>query len=347
MKQGRMFNGTGCKALVLSLALIGAMASHASPSAAKSGADLSAAFAEVAGTVITHEQFDTAYAAAARTKFFHSKANGDDVAVLQREVADKLVTRVLLLQEAKRRGLKPDEDKIQKTLDGYEQRYANSEHWKKNRDQLLPGLRTRHEDDNLLEQLEKAARVVGTPDENAVRAYYSAHPDKFTQPASIRVSVILLKVSPSSPVSVWEKAGEDAENLVKRLRDGADFAELARQYSGETTSAENGGDMGYIHDGMLPDAAEEALKKVNPGELTPPVRVLQGAAIFRLTDRKVPQPRDFDAVKERAEELLKREQSDAEWKTFVADLKKKTPAQIDESRLLPMPEQPSEKAAQK
>jgi len=347
MKHRQMFGGTGCKALVLSLALIGAMASHASPSAAKNGADLGRAVAEVAGTVITQEEFDTAYAAAARTKFFHSKGGGEEVAALQREVADKLVTRVLLLQEAKRRGLTPDENEIKKTLDGYEQRYANSDHWKKNREQLLPGLRTRHEEQSLLDQVEKAARVVGKPDESAVRAYYASHPDKFTEPQKIRVSVILLKVDPSSPVSVWEKAGEDAVSLFKRLNEGADFAELARQYSGDVTSAANGGDMGYLHDGMLPEVAQEALKTLKVGELSPPVKVLQGAALFRLTDRNNPQLSPFDVVKGRAEELLKRDQSEDAWKAFVADLKKKTPARIDQSRFLPLSEQSSAKAAPK
>ena len=347
MEQRRMFSGTGCKALVLSLALIGAMASHASPSAAKNGNDLSAAFAEVAGTVITQQEFDTAYAAAARTKFFHTKGGGDEVAALQREVADKLVTRVLLLQEAKRRGVKPDEDKVKKTLEGYEQRYANSDHWKKNREQLLPGLRTRHEEESLLEQVEKDARSVAKPDESAVRAYYAANPGKFTEPEKIRVSVILLKVDPSSPASVWEKVGEEADALLKQLREGADFAELARKHSGELVSAANGGDMGYLHQGMLPEVAEEALKKLKPGELAPTVRVLQGAAIFRLAERTTPQLSGFDAVKGRAEELLKREQSDAVWKTFVADLKKKTPTQIDESRFLPLSEKSGAKAAPK
>jgi parvulin-like peptidyl-prolyl isomerase len=346
MKQRRMSGGAGCKALVLSLALIGAIA-HASPSAAKNGADLGRAFAEVAGKVITQEEFDTAYAAAARTKFFHSKGSGDDVAALQREVADNLVGRVLLLQEATRRGLKPDEDEVQKTLQGYDQRYANSDHWKKNREQLLPGLKARHEEQSLLDQLEKAVRTVGKPDENAVRAYYAAHPEKFTEPVKTRVSVILLKVDPSAPPAVWEKAGADAADLVKQLKEGADFSALARKYSGDAVSAANGGDMGYLHDGMLPEVAEEAVKVLKAGEVSPPIRLLQGAALFRLTDRNVPQLSGFDAVKGRAEELLKREQSENAWKAFVADLKKKTPAKIDQSRFLPLSEQSGAKAAPK
>ncbi|HZW12624.1 MAG TPA: peptidylprolyl isomerase [Noviherbaspirillum sp.] len=344
--QGWMVGRGGCRAIVLSLAMIGAGASIAAPSAAGNAAEPRSIFADVAGTVITHEEYNAAFALAARNKFYHSKAGGDEVALLQRETADKMITRVLLLQEAKRRGLQPDEAEIQKTLQTYEQRYANSEHWKKNREQLLPGLKARHAEDNLLAQIEKLARTVEKPDENAVRAYYKAYPEKFTQPEQIRVSVILLKVDPSSPSAVWEKTGADAADLVKRIREGADFAELARQYSNDESAA-NGGDMGYLHLGMLSDVAEAALKKMQPGELSEPIKTLQGAAIFRLTDRKIPTLASFDAVKARAEELLKREQSEAAWTAFVAGLKQKYQPQIDQSRFLPLSEEASAKAAAK
>jgi parvulin-like peptidyl-prolyl isomerase len=346
MKQGRTFYGFGCKALVLSLALIGASLSHAAALAA--AGDQPGAFARVADTVITQEEFDAAYASAARNKFFHNKTGGgEEVALLQREVADKLVTRVLLLREAQRRGIKADADEIDAVLQNYERRYANSEHWKKNREQLLPGLKARHEEQNVLEQLEKSVRTVGKVDAAEVRAYYDKNPNKFTEPEKTRVSVILLKVDPSSPVEVWEKAGQFAESLIQRLRDGADFAALAKEFSNETVSAPRGGDMGYLHQGMLPEVAEEAIKKIKAGELTPPVRVLQGAAIFRLDERTVPQQSPFETVKGRAEELLKRERSEAAWKTFLADLKAKTPAQIDQARFLPLSEESSARAAPK
>lgn len=342
--QGWMAGRGACRAIVLSLALIGAGASGAAPSATGNAVEPRGVFAEVAGAVITHQEYNSAFALAARNKFYHSKADGDEVALLQRETADKMITRVLLLQEAKRRGLQPDEAEIQKVLQTYEQRYANSEHWKKNREQFLPGLKARHEEDNLLAQIEKAARTVAKPDENAVRAYYEAYPEKFTEPEQIRVSVILLKVDPSSPSPVWEKAGADAADMVKRIREGADFAEIARQHSNDESAA-NGGDMGYLHLGMLADTAEAELKKLQPGEVSEPIKLLQGAAIFKLADRKSPKLNSFEVVKARAEELLKRDLSESAWKDFVAALKEKYPAQIDQSRFLPLSEEASAKAA--
>lgn len=348
MKQKSMIGVRGYRTTVLSLALLGlfgANAAEASPSAPGKGADPKAAFAQVAGTVITHEEFNAAFSAAARNKFFHGKAGGEDVALLQREVADQLVTRVLLLRAARSRDMKADAAAIQKEIDTYEQRYASSEHWKKNREQLIPGLKARLEEQSLLSQIEKAMRVAAKPEESAVRAYYAKHPEKFTEPEQLHVSVILLKVDPSSPATIWEKTQQEAVAIAKRLRTGTDFAVLARQYSGDAPSREKGGDMGYVHTGMLPEEAQQALNAVKPGELTAPVKVLQGFAIFRLVDRKQPKLAGFDTVKSRAEELLKREQSEAAWQEFVARLKSKSPAQMDQSQFLPMSERTNARAA--
>jgi len=327
-----------CSAAVLSLALLGVgniIAATAAQTKVGSTAGPTSVFAKVGDAVITRKEYDEAFNAASRGKFYHGKPPENEIAILQREVADKLVARVLLLREAKRRGLRPDAAEIQKTVQTYEQRYANSEQWKKNRAQVLPGLVARLEEENLLSQLEKATRANVEADAKDAKAYFLKHPEKFTEPEKLRVSAILLKVDPSSPKAGWIKVDEEAQGLVKRLRGGADFAELARKHSADP-SAQQGGDMGYLHAGMLPDGVQEVLSKLKPGETTDTVRLLEGIAVFRLVDRKPAQSHAFDEVKVRAQELAQRDQSETAWNGFVADLKKKTPAQIDQSGFLPL-----------
>ena len=313
------------RAVLLSLALVAATAAAAQ----------SAVFAKVGDSVITLDEYNAAFSVASRGKFYHGKPPENEVALLQREVGEQMVARILLLREAKQRGLRADAAEIQKTLQTYEQRYAGSEQWKKNRSQALPPLQARLEQEDLLSQLEKTVRSSTKPNEKQVKAYYAAHQVKFTEPEQTRVSVILLKVDPSATSATWKKADEQAQALVKRVRAGEDFAALARQHSGDG-SAQQGGDMGYLHSGMLPDGTQEALEKLKIGEISDSLRMLEGFALFRLTDRKAAKLHGFDAVKVRAQELAQREQSDAAWTAFVADLKAKTPAQIDPSRFLPL-----------
>ncbi|MGE5650087.1 MAG: peptidylprolyl isomerase, partial [Bacillota bacterium] len=281
-----------------------------------------------------------------RNKFYHGKPPEGGIGALQREVADQLVARILLVREAKHRGLKAEQDEVRKTIQSYEQRYAGSEQWKKTRDQVLPGLTARLEEDSLLAQLEKNVRNVPKPSMKDVKAYYAAHPEKFTEPEQLHVSVILLKVEPSSPGTAWVKANEEAQAIVKKLQAGADFAEMARLHSADDT-AKKGGDMGYLHGGMLPDGTQVVLNAMKPGDISNPVQVLEGMAVFRLDDRKVAKLNSFEKVQSRAQDLLQRDQSEQAWSGLIAELRKKTPARIDDSQFLPLAEKPADNAAAK
>lgn len=322
----------GALLLLCAMAGAGPVSALAQESAA-SAAD--PVFATVAGTVITQSEYGSALQTAARAKFYHGKPPEAEVAALQREVANKMVARVLLLREAKRLGVQPDAAEIERALQGYEQRYANSERWQRERAQVLPLLTARLEQDNLVAQLEKDVRAKVAADPAAARAYYARHPEKFTEPERLRVSLILLKVDPAAGPQVLAGAEGEARAIAKRLREGADMAELARLHSADRSAAQ-GGDMGYLHAGMLPNGAEGVLKAMQPGQTSEPVRVLEGVAILRLTERTEARLMSFEKVAARAGELQLSEGKDAAWAAFVAELRRQTPPQVDESLFFPL-----------
>lgn len=294
-----------------------------------------AVFAIVGDASITHEEYDQALNNAARRKFYHGKPPQAEVAVLQREVGDDLVNSVLLVKEAKRLGLRPNQSEIDKELKAYDDRYRGQDKWSEVRDQALLQLRRRFEQDSLLSQLDKKVRAQSPLSREEVQSYYAANHEKFTEPERLKLSVILLRVDPSSPKAKWDAAREEAEAIVKRVRSGADFAALAKLHSGDG-SAPKGGDMGYLHKGMLPDVAYEAIQPLHPKEISRPVTVLEGVAVFRLDDRKPAVLRPLASVETRARDLLRREQSELAWKGLIARLRKNTPVTIDESHYLPL-----------
>lgn len=300
------------------------------------GKDGDAVFARVGSTVITQQAYDQAYATAARSKFYHGKPPEAEVAKLQREVGDTLVNDVLLQHEAKRRKLQPDRAAIKKQLDDYEARYKSNARWQASRDTLLPPLRKKLEDQSLIDQLKASVRNVPEPKQSEVEAYYAKNKDKFTEPEQVKVSLILLRVDPSSPQAKWDGAMAEGQAISRRLKAGAPFAELAKLHSNEE-SAKKGGDMGYLHRGMLPDPAQQAVDKLKPGEISGAVAMLEGVAVFRLDDRKPAKLNPLSAVRERAGDLLQRDQADQAWTDFVARLRRETPVRIDESRYLPLP----------
>lgn len=293
------------------------------------------AFAKVGVEVVTQKEFDDAFALAAKRKFYHGTPPQAQVAQLQRDVGDQLVNNILLLKEAKRRGLKPDQAAITATLNGYDARYRTTEHWQKNRAQLLPGLKQHLEQESLLSQLETQIRKIAPPSQAAIKAYYASHPEKFTEPEQLRVSVVLLKVDPAAPKSKWDAARTEGQGLVKKLRAGADFAKLAKLHSGDSSAAK-GGDMGYMHRGMLPEVAQEAIDKFKPGGITEPVTVLEGVAVFRLDERQPAKLASLTKAQERTRELWLREQSALAWRGLIERLRNETKITVDESRYLPL-----------
>lgn len=295
-----------------------------------------AVFAVVGEKVIAYSEYQTALASGMRQKYYHAKPPEAELAMFQREVGDRMVNQILLFDEAKRRGIEPDRVKVQETLAGYERSYKDSEQWRANRARLLPELVDKLEHQSVLERFEQTVRAVTAPSDQAVRAYYAAHPDLFTEPEQVRLSLILLKVDPSSPRVVWEKAGEEADRLTERLAKGADFAELARLHSSDP-SAVRGGDLGYVHRGVLPDPVQkQVIDTLKPGAVTPPVVLLEGVAIVRLEDRRAAKLRSFAEAAKRAAELLAREQSESAWQRLITELRARTRVQFDESRFLPL-----------
>jgi parvulin-like peptidyl-prolyl isomerase len=300
-------------------------------------------YAKVGNMYVTWIDYNNEYAAEARKKFYHGKPSDDAIASFQREIGDTLVTNAMLVQEAKRRKLKPDQAFVKQQLDQYEQRFAKNPNWPAARARVLPILTERAQYENLRSKLEELVRNVPAPSKKQLRKYYAEHQDKFTAPPATRVSVILIRVDPGAPDSDWQKATEEGQDLVKRLRAGEDFAELAREYSGDKTAAD-GGDMGYLHEGMLPGLPAETVSKLQPGETSDPVHLMEGVGIFRLVERQEAKVNSFEAVEPRAKELWLKEQSDNAWNSLIAKLKKTTPVQVDESHFLPLPSTTENKA---
>jgi len=277
-------------------------------------------YATVNGKPILVRDYANAFNATMRQKFYHGKVPEGKMSEVREQVTDQMVQRILVIEEAKKRGFTPNEQKIDETVAGYETQYATSPVWKQNRERLLPGLRTQLSEQNLIEQLEKSAREIPEPSEAEVKQFYESHPELFTEPEKLRLSAIMLTVDPSAPTAAWDQARAEAQAIYVRLQGGADFAETARLHS-SGKEAEQGGDLGYVHRGMLPEALEQKIDQFKVGVTAEPITLLEGVAIFRLDDRRAAKLRDFADVAERARGLAYRERQDAAWSALLSRLK--------------------------
>lgn len=279
------------------------------------GESHSQVFAIVNGRSIPTQEYESAFTSLVRQKFYHGQVPEKELAAAREEVKSRLVQRIVLLDEAKRRGIAPDEQQIDQVIAGYETRYAGSAAWQENRERLLPGLRQQLSEQSLVSRLEAEVRTTPEVGDDEVKQFFASRPELFTEPEKLRLSVIMLTVDPSSPATAWEATREEGKAIYQRLLAGADFGETARLHSG--AYAETSGDMGYLHRGMLPEALQEKADKYELGKVNEPVETLQGVAIFRLDDRIPAKKREFADVAQRARDLLIRERQDQAWKALI------------------------------
>lgn len=319
-------------ALNLVVAILLYVATAVVAAEAKPGQPESVHFAIVDGQIISLKEFQAAYQAGVRKRFYHGKIPPEQLAAFKNEVSQTLIDRVLLLKEAKRLNIQPDQKLITSQIEQYEKRYADQDFWKQHKSQVVDGLKQALEEESLLKNLESQIKDSPLPSVSDAKAFYDANPDLFTTPEKMRVSLIMLKVAPSSPGSVWEAAKQEADQLIERLNNGADFAELARIHSGDSSAAK-GGDMGFVHKGMLAKPAQAALDKLKAKEISPAVMLLQGIAIFRLEERAKAELNAFEEVQERSQKLLQRERSKNAWTDLIEQLRSKATIEINTAAL--------------
>ncbi len=272
-------------------------------------------FARVDGKIISEQDFNSAFYQHMQSRFYHGKPPEAQIEEVKQQVAKSIITRTLLLNEAARQNVACDKQAVEKTISQYDARYKSSERWQQNRELLVKTLHSRLCENDQLKQIEISVRKVPDPTATELRSYYNSNIDKFTEPGRQRIFVILLGVDPSAPKNSWDAALAEAKSIKLEIESGADFMEIASLRSSDE-SAQAGGDIGYLHKGMLSPAAEEVIANLSIGEISEPVRLLEGIAIFRVTERLPARIRTYADVKPRLQDLWIRDTSNTVWENY-------------------------------
>ncbi|UJF25390.1 peptidylprolyl isomerase [Suttonella sp. R2A3] len=118
-----------------------------------------------------------------------------------------------------------------------------------------------------------------------------------------------------------------AEQLVSQLQQGADFAEVARRYSQDPTSAVRGGELGWVGaDEMVPEFAQ-AMLQVPLGEITAPVQTPYGWHILKVNDRRQVDRSD-DVLRARIRESLYNKYLEDAWQQRLIQLRQQAYVEI-------------------
>lgn len=143
-----------------------------------------------------------------------------------------------------------------------------------------------------------------------VKKFYEEHRAQYEGREERQASHILIAVEPTASAEVKQKARARAEDIYRQLKQKPGrFAELAKQYSQDPGSAAKGGDLGYFGRGAMLKPFEDAVFRMNVGEIAPPVETQYGFHVIRLTAVKGGQSRGFEQVRGEIETELKRQRA--------------------------------------
>src|SRR6266567_2011842 len=285
-------------------------------------------WAVVNGKEIKREEVD---------KYYRTRVNPEGQEPSQEEslsqklnVLDELINNEILLEKAKKLNLEASDGEVEDKFTEIKSPYTEDEFQRRLKDQaisvddLKSDLRRQLSIQKLLNR-EVVAKISITDQD--VSDFYNANRPQFNV-AEPQYHIAQILVTPRKEQQIRNRKNDDATNeaeaqrkvkmLMDRLDSGADFAQLAMDYSEDMNTAGTGGDLGYVPESAL-NQSDPALKRIvlgmKPGQVSQPIQLKEGYRILKLITRESPGLRGIsdpqvqqtirDTLRNRKEQLLR------------------------------------------
>jgi peptidyl-prolyl cis-trans isomerase SurA len=270
-------------------------------------------------------------------KFYRTRVNPEgqqpsqeEVLSLKLNVLDELINNEILLERAKKLNLEASDGEVEDKFTEMKSPYTEEEFQRQLKerglsvDDLKKGLKRQLSTEKLMNR-EVVAKISITDQE--VTDFYNSNKAQFNV-AEPQYRIAQIVVTPRKEPQIRNRKNDDATTdaeaqrkvkmLVDRLNSGADFAQLANDYSEDMNSAATGGDLGYVPESAL-NQSDPALKKMvmgmKPGQVSPVLSLKDRYVILKLVTRESPGQRNIsdpqvqqtirDTLRNRKEQLLR------------------------------------------
>ena len=247
----------------------------------------------------------------------------EELEPFKRALVDTLVSRLLLLQEARTRNITVTPEEVDRGVLRLSSDYPSGNF----NEVLAQGqlsmaeLKAREATRLTIEKLlasEVYTRVALTEEE--LRAYYAAHEADFAEPEQVRAAQIVVK------------GMDEARRVQAQLKSGKKFSDLARKYS-LSADAKVGGDLGFFPRGQMPPAFDQVVFYLSPGQVSDVVETEYGYHLFRVMEKKAGRKLEFADVREQVEvRLLEQRRAEAQTK-YEQELRAKAQVWVNEATL--------------
>ena len=192
----------------------------------------------------------------------------------------------------------------------------------------------RNEEDGALLQIFRQKGILQdtTVTDGEIIAYYNENSERFSTFEQVHVLEIQLD------------SEEEAQEVLRQLRSGADFAKLAEEKSTRAWAAKKGGDLGWLDKRRYPKISEAALE-LAVGKLGGPIQDATKYSIIKVLGKKPAELKPLDEVRQSIVGILRRDKDVEATKTWLEDMRQKVGVEIYEKALLSTMTSPKEEPA--
>jgi len=151
---------------------------------------------------------------------------------------------------------------------------------------------------------------VPQPTQQEIQQYYTAHQSEYSVPEQARARHILIKVEAGADAKTDAAAKAKAESILKQIQGGANFAELAKKYSDDPGSKDQGGELGFAQRGRMVPEFDKAIFSQKIGD-TEIVKTQYGYHIVQVEERQAAHTQSLNEVLPTIQATLIRQKSTA------------------------------------
>jgi peptidyl-prolyl cis-trans isomerase C len=249
-----------------------------------------------------------------------------------RDLLDQLVGYKLLTQETKTRNVVVPDADVEARISQIRGQFPSEDVFKQMLEQrklTLEQMRSDARQDMAVAKMiqdEVAAKATVTPAQ--VDDFYAKNPDQFKEAERVRASHILIAFPDNADAAAKTQARTTAEQVLKDVKSGKDFAALAKEHSQDPGSATNGGDLGFFQQGQMVGPFNDAAFSLAPGAISDLVETNFGYHIIKVAEKQPGRTVPLAEVRPQVEEYLQNRNRDQQTDAFVESLKTKGKVEI-------------------
>jgi peptidyl-prolyl cis-trans isomerase C len=244
---------------------------------------------------------------------------------IKADILNNLIDRELLYQKSQKENIAANAEKVSKEIKTIKDKFPSQEEFEKVIAEMgisEAEIKSQIERNLAIRQLIDTQVIDKiTVSEADTRAYYDNNPNLFRKPEQIKASHILIKVESDATDLQKAQARIEIAKIQQKLKDGQDFAALAREHS-QGPSAKNGGDLGYFGRGQMVKPFADAAFALKPGQVSEIVETQFGYHLIKVVDKQPESTMAYAEVKDRLTQHLKTQRIDREAKKYIDTLKK-------------------------